>query len=77
MNAPEKNLRICVAPGVYVSGVYVLRAAPAKPRASARQAALMLLTAMRRATRGRTVESGRVYLKEVRTARQISLPAPE
>ncbi|MBI2224006.1 MAG: hypothetical protein HYU44_03460 [Betaproteobacteria bacterium] len=64
MNAPEKNLRICVAPGVYV-----LRAAPAKTRASARHAALMLLTAMRRAKRGRAVGSGRVYLKEVRAAR--------
>ena len=64
MNAPEKNLRICVAPGVYV-----LRAAPAKTRASARQAALVLLTTMRRAKRGRAVGSGRAYLKEVRAAR--------
>jgi hypothetical protein len=64
MNAPEKNLRICVAPGVYV-----LRAAPAKTRASARQAALVLLTAMRRAKPGRAVGSGRAYLKEVRAAR--------
>jgi len=64
MNAPEKNLRICVAPGVYV-----LRAAPAKTRASVRQAALMLLTAMRRAKRGRATGSGRAYLKEVRAAR--------
>ena len=64
MNEPEKNLRIRVAPGVYV-----LRAAPAKTRASARQAALVLLTAMRRAKRGRAVESGRAYLKEVRAAR--------
>ena len=64
MNAPEKNLRICVAPGVYV-----LRAAPAKTRASARQAALVLLTAMRRAKRGHAVESGRAYLKEFRAAR--------
>jgi len=64
MNAPEKNLRIRVAPGVYV-----LRAAPAKTRASARQAALVLLTAMRRMTRGRAVGLGRVYLKEVRAAR--------
>ena len=51
MNAPEKNLRICVAPGVYL-----LRAAPAKTRASARQAALVLLTAMRRTIRGRAEE---------------------
>jgi hypothetical protein len=64
MNAPEKNLRICIAPGVYV-----LRAAPAKTRASARQAALVLLTAMRRAKPGHALESGRAYLKEVRAAR--------
>ena len=64
MNAPEKNLKICIAPGVYV-----LRAAPAKTRASARRAALVLLTAMRRAKGGRAVESGRAYLKEFRAAR--------
>lgn len=64
MNAPEKNLRICVA-----SGVYVLRAAPAKTRALARQAAWVLLTAMRRAKRSRSVGAGRTYLKKVRAAR--------
>ena len=64
MNAPEKNLRISVAPGVYV-----LRAAPLKTRAAARRAALVLLTAMRRAKRGRAVGSGRAYLKEIRAAR--------
>jgi len=50
MNAPEKKLRICVLPGVYV-----LRAAPAKTRASSRHAALVLLIAMRRVKRGRAV----------------------
>jgi hypothetical protein len=64
MNAPERNLRICVAPGVYV-----LRVAPAKTRAAAMRAASVLLTAMRKATRGRAVTSGRAYLKEVRSAR--------
>ena len=64
MNAPERNLRICVAPGVYV-----LRAAPAKTRAAAMRAASVLLTAMRRAKRGRPATSGNAYLKEVRSAR--------
>ncbi len=64
MNAPERNLRIGVAPGVYV-----LRPAPAKTRVAAMRAALVLLTAMRRAPRARAATSGRAYLKEVRSAR--------
>jgi hypothetical protein len=64
MNAPERSLRICVAPGVYV-----LRTAPAKTRTTAMRAALALLTAMRRTKRGRAGTSGRIYLKDVRSAR--------
>ena len=64
MNAPEKNLRISVAPGVYV-----LRAVPAKTRAAARRAAESLLTAMRRTRHGRAGRSGRAYLKELRAVR--------
>ncbi len=64
MNAPERNLRICVAPGVYV-----LRTAPAKTRAAVMRAASVLLITMRRSKRGRAVKSGHAYLKEVRSAR--------
>jgi hypothetical protein len=64
MNAPERNLRISVAPGVYV-----LRAVSAKARASARRAAGSLLIAMQRGKRGRANGSGRAYLRKVRAAR--------
>ena len=64
MNAPERNLRISLAPGVYV-----LRAMPAKARASTRRAAGLLLIAMRRAKHARALGAGRTYLKEVRAAR--------
>jgi hypothetical protein len=37
------------------------------PRATAMRAALVLLTAMRRAMHGRAGTSGRAYLKEVRS----------
>lgn len=64
MNAPDKNLRISVAPGVVV-----LKAARVSARPGVRQAALTLLTAMRRAVRGCKGASGRAYLKEVRAER--------
>ena len=64
MNAPERNLSVSLAPGVYV-----IRAIPAKARASARRAAGSLLIAMRRAKRSRARAAGRTYLKEVRAAR--------
>ena len=64
MNAPERNLRISLAPGVYV-----LRTAPVKARAAARRAAELLLIAMRRAKHGRARGAGRTYLKEVRAGR--------
>ena len=64
MNAPERNLKISMAPGVYV-----LRATPAKARALTRRAAGLLLIAMRRAKHGRARGAGRTYLKEVSAAR--------
>lgn len=64
MNAPDKLIRIPMAPGVYL-----LRAAPAKARASRRRAASLLLSAMRREKPARTGEVGRTYLKEIRTGR--------
>lgn len=64
MNAPDKLLRIPLAPGVYI-----LRPAPAKARASRRRVASLLLTAMRREKRTRPGKAGRAYLKEVRAAR--------
>ncbi len=50
-------------------GVYLLRAAPAKARASRRRAASLLLSAMRREKPARTGKAGRTYLKEIRTGR--------
>ena len=66
MNAPDKLIKIPMAPGVYL-----LRAAPEKLRTSRQRAAALLLSAMRRATHTRTGKSGRVYLKEVRAARYV------
>ena len=65
MNAPDKLIKIPMA-----EGVYLLRAAPAKARASRQHAATLLLSAMRREKHPRHGKSGRVYLKEVRAARQ-------
>ena len=64
MTAPDKLLKIPLAPGVYV-----LRAAPPGARASRRRAALSLLTAMRRKKRALSGKTGRTYLKETRAAR--------
>ena len=63
MNAPDKLIKIPMAPGVYL-----LRAVPAKARTSRQRAATLLLSAMRREKHPRTGKSGRVYLKEVRAA---------
>ena len=64
MNAPDKLLKIPLAPGVYVR-----RLAATGTRASRRRAALSLLTAMRREKRARTAKTGRAYLKDSRVAR--------
>ncbi len=64
MNAPDKLLRVPLVPGVYV-----LRPAPAKARASRRRVASLLLTTMRREMHTRAGKTGRTYLKEARAAR--------
>jgi hypothetical protein len=64
MNAPDKLIKIPMAPGVYL-----LRAAPAKASESRQRAATLLLGAMRRAKNSRAGKTGRTYLKEVRAAR--------
>ena len=64
MNAPDKLIKIPMAPGVYL-----LRAAPTKARTSRQRAASLLLSAMRREKLPRTGKAGRTYLKEMRTAR--------
>jgi hypothetical protein len=64
MNAPDKLIKIPMAPGVYL-----LRAAPAKASASRQRAATLLLGAMQRAKNLRAGKAGRTYLKEVRALR--------
>jgi hypothetical protein len=64
MNAPDKLIKIPMAPGVYL-----LRAAPAKARTSLQRTATLLLSAMRSEKHPRAAKSGQAYLKEVRAAR--------
>lgn len=64
MNAPDKLLKIPLAPGVYI-----LRPARANARSTRRRTAASLLTSMRRDKHARTGKMGRTYLKEVRAAR--------
>jgi hypothetical protein len=64
MNAPDKLLKISLAPGIYI-----IRAAPAKARSSRRRTAALLLTGLRRASHARGGKTGRKYLKEIRAAR--------
>jgi len=64
MNAPDKLIKIPLAPGVFI-----LRPVPAKARALCRRTAALLLTGLRRAGPARGGKSGRAYLKETRAAR--------
>ena len=64
MNAPDKLLKISLAPGIYI-----IRPAPAKARSSRRRTAALLLTGLRRASQARGGKTGRKYLKEIRAAR--------
>ena len=64
MNAPDKLIKIPLAPGVYV-----LRAARANARSIRRRTAASLLMSMRRDKHARAGKSGRAYLKEVRATR--------
>ncbi len=64
MNAPDKLLKISLAPGIYI-----IRPAPAKARSSRRRTAALLLAGLRRASHARGGKTGRKYLKEIRAAR--------
>ncbi len=64
MNAPDKLIKIPLAPGVFL-----LRPAPVKARALCRRTAALLLTGLRRTRPVRGGKSGRAYLKETRATR--------
>ena len=64
MNAPDKLLKISLAPGIYI-----IRPAPAKARSSRRRTAALLLKGLRRVSHAHGKKTGLMYLREIRATR--------